>query len=284
MKKAITLYRVLCVCVGLAALACLATPAIGQLYVDYTWREVPGDPDQIACFRNSEQHGNYRFSTGFYYLRRPGQSWPIARCPVPPPLNGINGDRRHYSFGVQTSHMARHNRITNGEREITAAEANNLIADNLADDSKAGHVTFISNDAKKVDQFRADWDALCQQNTQARALRSQGYDATQAINKPILAPFNLEKDTGFQSAGLMLLAQAPGDPKDGRSRPATWYAYNGPASLTEAVRSIDPNYDPNKPKFPTIPNLGNVQPEHLAVGGLLGVLGLLTVIRRKPTL
>lgn len=152
-------------------------------------------------------------------------------------------------FGVDTSKLSKRDRYEINGVEVDRPSVVNRFRDELTDDSKAGHLTILAPDAtrSRIMSDIASHPSLAV----ARSLRIQGYDPASKVAASMLATHRMDQDKRYQQSGVAILYQPPAGP-DGRSPVTPIYGYTSPEALAEALRVVDPRYDPNKNKLPGV--------------------------------
>ncbi len=258
-------------------------PPVGRLVIaqppaTYRWVHREDTPDQTFLYLGAKQIGTYSYATGFY-LPIIGNQWgKAAKSPIAPPLNGPAAAVAPPLFGVDRSQLTGHEDFSASGKKCTEAEAHQMIGAALRDDSKAGQVSIFERDAGKRKTLREAIERAPELQGSSNGAKVQVYDPEARPNKEILAPFRLDTDERFRTTGFKMVAQAAPVGPDGTSKAESWYELDGVKTVIEAVRKVDPNYNPNVNPIPTLPSLPHVNWEILLLCGL-GIVVVVAVAR-----
>lgn len=247
----------------------------------YRWVNRADTPDQTYLFHGNRQVGGYSFTSGFY---RPynGSSWGSpAAAPITPPFDdsGFVGDR--VFFGAEIGKLSGHNRYMVSGHDVPKSEAESYLDGTVPRDWDAPHVTAVVRDAAARKKLDADFAAAAASDKSLSQVRWQAYDFSAPVNRLIMAPFKLDLDRTFQSAGQMLIAQTAQKANQDFVPALRSYGAVGPREIIEAVRKVTPD-DPNRPLAPTLPNLANLSLEAWVGIAALAVLALVLMRGRNP--
>lgn len=231
----------------------------------YRWVTREDMPSEVYLFRGDEQVGGYSYATGFYRALNGNRWGPPAKAPIQPPFGRDQQDAgRPINFGLNAESIGRQERIWEGNHYYSAGEASKEIAADLPEDLKAGHVTGVAKTLARRNKMDADMNAA-RAHPGADKAKMQAYDFSHSVNQEILAPFRLDIDKRFENSGQVVIAQAAELDKEGRSKAKAWYEYSGADTWIEALRTVDPHFDPNKPSLPGLPGLPSINWEYVAL-------------------
>lgn len=273
---------------------CQLTPIAAPMPVSYEWKQNQGRADQVDLYRNGQSVGSFFTTEGKYYTYHRG-TWGQAVQPpvnVPAWANRQAEDEGRYFFGLVPEGLSQEEKFTRKGKEITHGEAVKALketsAGQLEDDSKHPHITGIGKDTQAAGELRKILEGAAGKKA-CPGCRIQVYDLSRNVDKVMMEPFQLDKDEEFQRAGSVVLFQGPGS--EGRAK-VLYSVYGSPGTeeMSEGLRRIDPNFNPNK-----TPRKGdgkkkdgaNVEPSQAAscnlgpflVLGTAGALG--AALRRK---
>lgn len=253
-------------CPPVGGIVLAQTPAV------YQWKTRSDTPNETYLYYGTQQVGGYSFETGFYRPIVNGKWGKPAVAPITPPLTGTTSTTDSPLFGVDTSKLTGKEWYSNSGAISTSSDAHRLIETSLKDDSKAGQVSAFVRDPALRQRVRTDAEKAAEAQGSANAAKVQVYDPDAKPNKEILAPFKLDSDERFRQTGFKLVAQAAPTTPDGTSKAESWYEYDGAKQIVEAVRRVDPSYNPNVNPIPSLPSLPAVNWEIIALcilGGLV---------------
>lgn len=247
--------------------------AVSYAQTPLRWWNHEGRPQEVYLYSGNTLVGYYSYADGFY-RRAVGGRWSgPAAAPLTPPFGGLQGNATGHTFGAVHDQVSPFQSFSHNGNPVSREQAENVITGNLRDDSAAGHLTNIDADKERRKRFDTELAELRRANPTANNVRVQNYDPNAGPNKVILAPFKLDLDQQFRQSGRALFAQAAVKGNETGSRPERWYGDIGAAQVADALRVIDPNYDPNKTPLPGLPSV----PDGigLAIGGAF--VGLLVL-------
>lgn len=256
---------------------------VPQPVAQYQWVRNPDYQDWSYLYQADRLLGGYCWTTGFYHPFHAGEWYGKAVAPVRPPFEDAAKHGQVTAFGVATEKRSESPRIWDANATYSAAEATQLLTAELPDDSRTGHLTVIARDPavrKRVADDVARDGLLAAWRTKTRF---QLYDPENAVSRTILAPFRLDADAEFAKSGVVVIAQAPTQDKDGRSKPFTVHRYDGPQTLIDALRRIDPTYDPVKPWLPSLPALPDLGEDEMILLILVCVILFFVIRASRPT-
>lgn len=249
---------------------------------EYQWQQVPGQPEYAALYQGNQQIGVYNWETGFYQQRHAGGWSGPARAPIAPPFARAGNGASHNLFGLQMPRLPAGEKIWCGTTTFSHAEAAEMLEADLRDDAKSPHLTVIDRNPARRKQLVEDLTVAKWKGELPEKARVQVYNPDLAPVKALLAPFRLEADREFQKTGCMVIAQAAATNTKGTSRPVRLYGAASPPVLVDALRSVDPSYDPNRNPLPWWLALPSIPLEAIVVIGLL-LLILGVAIGRKSS-
>lgn len=284
MRFALAVFLSLCVCVIAEARArgqcgprgCFLPQATQQVQAQVApeWFRHTGDEGHDYLYSGNALVGRYSYGDGFYRRKTQGGWAAPSVAPIPPAFARNDKTQVGHTFGLEPGKVQEFTTFTHGGAPISRSEAESLIGATLKDDSSGGHLTNIDPDKERRKKVGEQVAAAKRADPIAANVRFQNYDPSLAPNKIILGPFNLEKDKAYKDAGRVLIAQAAAKGTEGKSRPTNWYGDIGGDQVIEAIRTIDPTYDPNKSPVPSVPSLAGVGWEWLALAGAGLVVGV----------
>lgn len=256
----------------------LALPLIGSAFTG--WQVNPRNPNQVDRYENWKQVGAYFKDEGRYY-RLEGGRWMAAASDDKPVANfGLDTERlESCPKRIAEGHFLTHAGRT---REISIAEACDLIEKGLPDDRHKPWIVAPGLPPDKEKQIRDDFDRS--------ALASTHRLWTGPANHFHMLDTETKQPLGYAPGQVWMVAA------DGEllARAST---YNGPedfaALQAEAIRRpkpLDPDKTPDirKPKQPDGPRIDPLNPKtwtsgDIACGGLCGLvlLRLLVAAAKK---
>lgn len=246
-----------------------------QAVPELRWVRRADTPSEVYLFRGDQQIGGYSYATGFYRELR-GEKWsaPVV-APLPPPFGEQQQGAKGLNFGLSQESFGTEEKIWEGDKVYSSFEAGKVIGADLPDDTAAGHVTGVAKSLGLKNKMAEDIAVASLQPGAAKAAKTQAYDYSHQVNQEILAPFRLDADRQFQEKGQVVIAQAAALDKEGRSKATAFYDYSGVPTWIDALRTVDPTFDPNKPLAPLLPGLPAINWELVAlllVGGVVLVV------------
>lgn len=257
-------------------------PPVGRLVLaqtpaNYRWVHRDDAPDEVHLMYGAQQIGGYSYRTGYYLPLVNGEWGKPSVAPIPPPLTGTITAPEAPLFGVDRERLTGTEHYSCSGVRCTRSEAEGFIESHLRDDSRAGQVSLFVRDPERRKTIRAALDQAPELQGSNSAGKVQVYDPDARPNRELLAPFKLDLDERYRTTGFKMVAQAAPTTTDGTSKADSWYEYDGPKQIIEAVRRVDPNYNPNVNPLPTLPSLPSISWEALALGCLALLVGVCVV-------
>jgi len=249
--------------------------------------------DGKTCFP-ARQVGAFTPSDGLYREISKEGKWSEPKAPpIPPPakqtgaVGQLPDDDGKKNFGVDPGKRAKRDKVTYQGREITQAEAHQILDGGnsyaVPDDASKPHLTIATKGAAEREKIERDLMAP-EAAPLLERYRIQVYDASRKVDGEILKPFTLERDPRFQKDGTVCYLQEP--QSEGASKVICAVGgWHGPAPLLAAVRSADPTWDPSKVSGPSLfgnfGGLSDLLKVHWSVWAA-GALGLYVLLKNTP--
>lgn len=255
------------------AVAQIAPAVIGQQPMK--WHAFADHPNQIGLYNGNTLIGKYNYSDGFYRMWLNGSWSGPAKSPIPPPFGGLAGQSTGHSFGAITDHVGMVSMATHNGHAITEADAAAILGASIPTDHDAASLTYVDADKGRREKFVKDAAEAKKKNPKLDSVKIQAYDPNAAPTKAMMAGFKLDADKQFAQAGKVIYAQLAPKNGDSTSKAERWYGDATPEVIVDALRVIDPNWNPNigpLPSLPTIPDgLGLLLAAGFVTFGLLAV-------------
>lgn len=249
----------------------------------YRWVSNPKVPKEVYLYQGNVQVGGYSFESGFYLPLVNGKWGKPCQAPIRPPLEGLDGKKEANLFGVLADQVSREERYECTHGECSREHVMAMLAEGLTDDSKQGRVTVIDGDRERRKKIAADWSSAPSLDKARSTWQFQAYDPASPVTREMLRPFRLEQSSDLGKGLPVVFAQAPANAAGVGPVLGQWNSYQGADALAEALRKVDPNFDPNKPLAPILPSVPSLSGEDWAIIGLGGLLVIVAFLRvRSP--
>lgn len=221
----------------------------------YRWVYRDDTPGEAYLFQGARQVGGYSFASGFYRPYNGRAYLAPTKAPIRPPFGKNNGGAGDNLFGVEQQRWPAGEKIWAGATSYTHAEAERLLGDKLDSIENQPHLTVIDRDPVRRKALAKEVEVAQANGSFPKDVRLQIYDPNATPSAAILAPFQLDRDTRYKENGAVIFAQSPATNAAGTAKLHRVDGKPTMAGLIEALRTVDPKFNPNLPSLPSLPGL-----------------------------